>query len=251
MDPEPRPDWEMSELERRLIEAARRDRVPHDLGARIADGLGVQMTASAAIGSGTAPGASAVGAPLFAKAALWGVLSVALVVAVASWHEANSAEGARIADQQPRARARSPVAQPVVAATVTDTAGAVEPPAQAAPARAAEGAAALPTARSVAPDDAALHAEIALLDHARNALRGGENARALRLLEQHERRFARARLAPEAAALRIEALVQRGSHEQAGSMARQFVSAYPSHPLSAQVSKLAATPAARARLRAP
>jgi hypothetical protein len=242
MDPEPRPDWNMSELERRLLEAARRDRVPRELGARMADGLGVQMTASAAIGSG-----SAVGAPLFAKAALWGVLSVALVVGVASWHEANSAEGAGMAEQRTRASAPSRVAEPVVA----NATGAVDPTAQAAPARAGDAAAALPTARSIAPDDAALHAEIALLDHARNALREGGSARALRLLDQHERRFARARLAPEAAALRIEALVQRGSHEQAGSMARQFVSAYPSHPLSAQVSKLAATPAARARLLSP
>jgi hypothetical protein len=169
-----------------------------------------------------------------------------------------------MAEQRPRASAPSRVAEPTAAPAAAHATGAIHPPAQAAPARADDTAATSTAARTVAPDDAALHAEIALLDRARNALRAGESARALRLLDHHEQRFAHARLAPEAAALRIDALVQRGSHEQAGSMAQQFVSAYPSHPLSAQVSKLAATPTSgtapaprggasspRARLRAP
>lgn len=244
MDPESRPNWEMSELERRLLEAARRDRVPHEIGARMAEGLGVQMTASAAV-----PGASAAGsagfAPVFAKVSLWGVLSVALVAAVASWHEANSEKAVRKAEQRPPASAPSQVrvAEPAAAPAMADATSPVDLTAQAAPARAGDTAAALPAARTAAPsDDAALHAEIALLDRARSALREGASARALRLLDQHARRFARARLAPEAAALRIEALVQRGSHAQAGAMARQFMSAYPSHPLSSQISQLAATP---------
>jgi outer membrane protein assembly factor BamD (BamD/ComL family) len=96
-----------------------------------------------------------------------------------------------------------------------------------------------PRARATAPsDDAALLAEIALLDRARNALRERASARAVALLEQHARRFARGELAPEAAALRIEALVQRGSHAEAEALAQRFVRAYPNHPLSAQVSRL-------------
>jgi len=251
MDPVPQPDWEMSELERRLLEAARSDRVPDALGARMAEGLGVQNAAGAALQSAP-PAGSTLGAPLFAKVGLWGVLSVALVAAVASWHGAQSAPRARLAAQPPHASVPAGVARPALAVPAADATGAGAPAARAAAPRADGAAAALPPARTVPlPDDAALRAEIALLDRARQAMREGASARALRLLDQHTRRFAPARLAPEAAALRIEALVQRGSHEQAGAMSRQFVSAYPSHPLSAHVSQLTAAGALEARSEQP
>ena len=75
MDPKPQPHWEMSELERRLLEAARMDRVPRELGARMAQALGVQAGASSSVAPAASDAAGTAGAPLFAKAGLWGVLS--------------------------------------------------------------------------------------------------------------------------------------------------------------------------------
>ena len=234
MDPDPWADGEMSELERKLLEAARSDRVPDALGARMAERLGVQAAATAAT--------AGLGTSLFAKAGLWGVLSIggiALVGAIASWYATRSVEG--IAPALRRGAISVPHA-PERTAVPTD----VMPPRSAGVMPAVEVAAA--ARRDDGVDDAALRAEIALLDRARNALRDGASARALRLLDQHRARFAHAQLAPEAAALRIEALVQRGAYDQADSMSRQFMASHPTHPLAERVADLTAartTPRAR------
>jgi hypothetical protein len=89
-------------------------------------------------------------------------------------------------------------------------------------------------------DDAALRAEVALLGRARSALQRHASASALGLLEQHSRRFAHGTLAPEAAALRIEALVQQGHYQQASAESEQFVATYPTHPLRSHVAELVA-----------
>ena len=232
------PNGDMSELELRLLEAARADRIPPEFRMRMAEGLGVHAAGAAVHGALSAGGK--VGAPWFAKTGLWGVLSLSLVVAGASWYAARSAPGASREPHEPMSSARevapaggeiapdassatTPAKPEQTAAPATDTA----PPARV---RAAAGG-----------DDAALRAEVALLDRARQALHAGEAPLALRLLDQHSRRFARGMLEPEATALRIEALVQIGSYEQAGAMSQRFVSAYPSHPLREHVAKLTAT----------
>ncbi len=56
-----------------------------------------------------------------------------------------------------------------------------------------------------------LGAEVALIDAARQALDEGEVARALTLLQQHDRQFKTPRLAQEATLLRARALQQRAS----------------------------------------
>jgi hypothetical protein len=235
MDRASQPDGERTELERRMLEAARQDRVPEALGARMAEGLGVHV-AAAAVQGGLAAGAK-LGAPLFAKAGLWGVLSLALVAAVAGWRAAQPSPQPRRVAQAPRADAADDTRNAAAAAPPTPAAIADETGHAPVPRADEERTAAAPAAVF---DDTALRAEVALLDRARNALRAGASRRALRLLDQHGQRFARARLAPEAKALRIEALVKLGSHEQAGSMSQEFASAYPSHPLSEHVAKLTA-----------
>jgi hypothetical protein len=239
MDRASQPNGDMTELERRMLEAARSDRVPDALGARMAEGLGVQV-GTGALTSGLASGAK-LGAPLFAKAGLWGVLTLGLVAAVAGWRAAQPAP--RVA-RTPRASA--PTAVQPVAAQPSEPPAAVEAAGQGVPAGAHDELAA-PAAPAAIIDDAALRAEVALLDRARNALRDGASKRALRLLDQHGQRFTRARLAPEATALRIEALVKLGSHEQAGSMSQEFASTYPSHPLGDHVARLTARRAAPSR----
>jgi hypothetical protein len=166
---------------------------------------------------------------LFSKAGLWGFLSVALLAGAGAVYSARPAPRAEVA---PR----------VVPSTATDRLSA---PAQAAPrARMHPPEAALPVlrARVVTPaaprGEAALREEINVLDRAREALEQGSAQRALALLDQHRRRFAQGTLLPEAEAMRIEALVRSGETERAQRRSRQFLSAYPDHPLSERVGEL-------------
>ncbi len=230
MDPQPWSDGDLGELERRLLEAAKRDRVPDALGARMAQGLGVHVAGTTTAGASAAGG---LGAPLFAKVGLWGVLSLALVAAVAGWRGAQSG-----APSTRAAHAAREDAPPAAALPRSDrTTSAIDETAQ--PTAVAQSSAQPPPERPAAAfDDAALRAEIALLDRVRDALQRGASTRALRLLDRHHQRFAPAKLAPEAAALRIEALVQHGSHAQAITMSRHFTSTYPTHPLRDHVSSL-------------
>jgi hypothetical protein len=237
MDPRSQPPAELGALERRLLEAARHDSVPEALRARMAEGLGLHVAAttpSAAVGA-----ASKLGAPLFAKAGLWGALAV--VVGVMGWRAAQPAErdAAAVSPGGPNPIASpSPIATPIpIPIPIPTTVPSASTTALDRP------TVARPSARV---DDSALRAEVALLDQARFALREDQGARALRLLDQHRQRFAQGILAPEAAALRIEALVQQGSYARAEALSQRFASAYPSHPLRERVSALGSQGASRA-----
>jgi hypothetical protein len=233
MDPEQPPNTQLNDIEQRLLELAKHDRIPAALSARMADGLGVQFAGAAAHG-GLAAGGHA-GAPWFAKTGLWGVLSIALIGGVATWYARPAAPHAAHATQRVQ---RVSAAPPAVVSTVEPAPAVNEAvvEVQAAPAR--EPVAAPARARTAAGDDAALRAEVALLDRARTALHEHAGTQALRLLDQHQRRFAHGILVPEAEALRIEALVQLGAHAQAETMSQRFVTAYPQHPLSDHVAQL-------------
>ena len=255
MDPAAPADSSLHALEQRLLEAARHDHIPDALGARMAQGLGVQA-AGAALESGAhasshaSVSAGKLSAPLFAKPGLWGALALAGAIGVAGFQLSRPADGASHGTTAPRASS-APTAAVQVAATATASAKApevvradAEPRPEPVPAQptAAEAVRPAPTAaRPLArPDDSALHAEVTLLDRARNALRAGGSGLALRLLDQHRQRFAHPTLAPEAAALRIEALVQRGADQQADALSQRFAASYPTHPLRARVDALRA-----------
>jgi len=237
MDPEQPPNPEMNEIEQRLLDLAKQDRIPTALSSRMAEGLGVHF-AGAAVQSGLAAGGHA-GAPWFVKTGLWGVLSIALVGGVA-WYAVPSAPHASgVAPREHNVSATPRAANEAVAPALVATNAQVAEPVQPAPLR--EPVAARSPARSravVTTDDSALRAEVALLDRARAALHAHDGAQALRLLDQHKRRFTHGTLEPEAEALRIEALVQVGEHAQAETLSQRFVSAYPAHPLSDHVAEL-------------
>jgi hypothetical protein len=90
-------------------------------------------------------------------------------------------------------------------------------------------------ARDPAPD---LAAEIALLDRAREALAAGEPARALAVLERYDREMPAGRLAPEAAYVRIEALLAAGDRAGADAAGRRFLAANPTSPHAKRVRAL-------------
>jgi outer membrane protein assembly factor BamD (BamD/ComL family) len=77
-----------------------------------------------------------------------------------------------------------------------------------------------------------------LLRRARAAVRAGDPRGALAHLEQHARRFPASPLAPEAAAVRIEATCAVGDRQTARMLADQFARQWPDSPLSRRVSRL-------------
>jgi hypothetical protein len=215
--------WEPNELERKLLDAAKGDRIPPELGLRIASTL--------SISSATATSAVAHGGLLFSKSGLWGVLSVALLAGAGALYTTSVS---------PQVAATASATPSVAAVAVApDVQAPVMQPAAAIPIETALVAA--PVTATKRDASGALHAEISVLDRARQALEVDAPEQAYRLLDQHRRRFAQGTLIPEAEALRIEALVRLGDSERAQRMTQRFLTAYPAHPLCERVSALTAT----------
>jgi hypothetical protein len=220
-------DLERSELERRLLDAGRNEAVPPQLRAQMARAL-----------QGVAPAAAARAGVAWGASKL--VVPVALVgLAGRGWYAAQHARR-----PQPLA---AEVARPIPSQDSSATAVRRAQPAAADPARPARpvqsqnpafAAPAPQPSAAEAPDG--LGAENALLDRARAALREHEDARAVAILSEYQRQFARGALRPEADALQIEALLQRGASGQARQLARRFIAEHPAHPLSDRVQRLLA-----------
>ena len=93
------------------------------------------------------------------------------------------------------------------------------------------------------PDDDlanALAQEAALLRRARAQLRDGDATAALRVLDEHTRRFADGALVEEALVLRIDARCAAGQSERARADADTFLRRHPSSPLAARVRRACA-----------
>lgn len=219
-----------------------------------------------AAGSGSSFGAATslagkAGSLLFSKTGLWGSLTVAALAIGSGLGTLHSgAREASIRAPQAAAASSEVAAAEVAAAPARANSESVAPatpaeapsagidssPRAAQPTHATSGAVAdgssrkvrTPMLRDAPGTHASLRAELQLLDRVREALRTGANERALALLEEHDRRFERAALGPEADALRIEALIRRGDTERAGRLSQRFLRAHPDHPLAHQVAHL-------------
>lgn len=77
--------------------------------------------------------------------------------------------------------------------------------------------------------------EVAVLDSAREALDSSDPARALQVLEKHDKQFAAGVLSLEAKLLRIEVTLARGDRAGAIRLANEFLAA---HPRSAHTSRV-------------
>ena len=86
-----------------------------------------------------------------------------------------------------------------------------------------------PTARATASPSASssLSLERGVLDDARSALSSGDAARALRLSDEHLRRFPKAQLGEEREALAIQSLVALGRYDEARARAARFRATSP------------------------
>jgi hypothetical protein len=150
----------------------------------------------------------------------------------------------------PREAPRIPAAAPsigdhVEAALSRPVVRAPSHPAEYTPSHPAEYAPSHPEAPGEPLEDA-LATEVRLIDGARAAIDGGDPARALALLDDHDRRFPTGSLAPEAAALRVEALCASGRTTESESAVRRFEARYPGSPLERRFASTCARAAAAA-----
>jgi hypothetical protein len=86
-----------------------------------------------------------------------------------------------------------------------------------------------------------LAAEVASLDEARRALAARDPARALLSLDAYDHRFEQRRLGPEAAVLRIEALIAEGRFSQARRLGEQLLATEPDGAYAQRVRSLLST----------
>jgi len=82
------------------------------------------------------------------------------------------------------------------------------------------------------PREDSLAAEVRLLGDAEVAIASGDGSRALERLAEHDRLFPGGALAPEASALRVDALCAAGRTEDAAVEATRFEERYPGSPLA-------------------
>jgi hypothetical protein len=206
-----------SDLEQRLLSAAAAEEPSPELTRRMARGLGIAAGAGVTAASAGSAAASATGSGLLWPMISAGMAAVAVAGAVIGWsgthHRVPAAPAAQTAPAQP------PVAAPPAAAV------------------------ALPAPRphrhhaTPAPAAGDLQAEIALLDAARAAASGGDDARALALLRRYDASFPAGTFRPESAALQIEALAHLGQIARARALGRAFLAAHPDSPLVGRVKR--------------
>jgi hypothetical protein len=223
-----------TDFERRVLESALQKKPSSASSARMAKALGVT---AATIGSATAAttlaaGATATKGVAAAGATAWpwvtlGVIGLAVAGAVV---------GTRTGHE-----ARPPQTVPSVMAPVMQAPEPVAP---------TEPAVAEPSPRATTPTQRAhtttatseLRDQVALLDSAREAVSAGAGRRALEILRRYQDRYPTGSFRPEAAAMKIEALLKLGREAEAHALAAQFVAEHRGSLLSRRVAEIAGLP---------
>lgn len=239
----------MSEDFQRLLDGSLDARVRQVLGAGLDDGPSPERVRSAAAALGLSAGAATLAqASASAGAAAAGKPAMALIVL--KWLGIGALLGGVTATASIATLSRpgEKVAARSVAPVVRSTPGpakhapaarpAIAPEPDAAPAQArtlavtgpAPSGAAAPQASvasfAAAPADT-LRDEIALLDQARRALRGGNAQAALAVLDRYRSAASKHALGTEALLLRVQALVQAGRATEASALGRGYIARHP------------------------
>ena len=198
-DPKRLVEEDGTDLERLLLDAARREKPKSSLVPRMLAGLGLGVGL-------TQTAAPLAAAPVVAKVGVGVWVSVGMIAAA----------GAGFVGARTLAKAPPPAPAPIAAPAVTPH----ETP-------------------TIAVSDAKLRDEIRLLDRARAALRMRQSQQALQELRHYFEGHPHGTLEPEAAVLRIEALRENGERDKAAVMSREFLARHPDGPLADRVRRLA------------
>ena len=231
-------ETDATDFERRVLEAALQQKPSKASTARMAAALGVSATAigtattakALAAGAAASKGTAAAGASV-----LWPWVSAGVAVLVV---------GGVVVGTRSGEPTRVPHAAPPAVTAPKDPVPARQlpapPPAPAdtpAPSPAAATAAA-PRARAVAAAGD-LGDQVALIDSARAAVSGGAGARALEILRRYQERYPAGSFRPEAAAIKIEALMKLGRESEARALAERFVAEHRGSLLARRVAEVA------------
>lgn len=220
-----------------------------DGGASAAKAAGTAKSAAAAKGAAVAKGASAAAAGGIVKSALIGAGSAVALIATYSVVTPSTPDpappvAASVAPIQetPRSVPSSTLPLPAASATATTSASAATsaapaPKVAADPRPVASGAAsaASATADPEVSRETLLREESRMVGEARDALRRGDAAGALVMLDKIVSRFPGGMLVQEREALAIEALARSGRCDEAKQRAYVFVDRWPASPFTARV----------------
>jgi hypothetical protein len=228
MDPE-RLINESTDFERELLRAGRSDAMSAESRRVILGALGVG-------GSLVAAGTIAAGVKASSGKGLLtalGITGAGAIGAVGVWAGLTLTEPAQVPipklqpSPEPRALVIETKPAPVTPPVEVVTPDSREPPSKDAPA---------PRAPSTVSDPLSL--ELSAIESARSALARRDYARALRLLDEHRKRFPKARLMAEATVLRIEALAASGEKQAAARIGKAFLARDPNGPYARRVRSL-------------
>jgi hypothetical protein len=243
-----------SAFEQMLLRAGRTE-APAGAKQRALSTVAAGLALSSLPAGGAAAGQTAAAAKAGVLATLkWlglvGAIAVGTVATAVGVHRAHrssisDAEATRIAANAPSRPLGAPAPATDVPTTIAATPAAGESVAVEATRAPSPAAAQRVIARSVprsaesnASPASALPAELAMLDHARSATSAGETNRALSILDAYAARFPRGAMAPEAAVLRVEALVKAGDRSGAARFANAFLASAPHSPYAARIQSL-------------
>jgi hypothetical protein len=236
--PERLRDSGATDLERRLLHAASREQPSRALSERMAGAIGIAIpTPGSALGEATKLGTQAVAKTTAASGSLGLWVSGALVAAVVAGAFVVTGPKTPPTVSGPAApsstQGSAPLPSPVSAPLAADL------PPKAADGAGPSGAASSQTQRARGPGSSDIAEQIALIDAARIALAGGSAERALTGMRQYQTRYPNGAFRPEAAAIKIEALVKLGRAAEARALAERFLVSHGPSPLADRVARLA------------
>jgi len=234
-------DGEATSFERRVLEDALQRRPSAELTRRMAQAIGVDV-----VGAPPAPPvarSTSTAAPAAASAphALWPWISAAVVaLSVTGVVIGTRARGGKASQSSPAAAGRfevpadSPRAPSIPAVPPGRDSPSVGNEARPSPVGRLAGRS------SAGPSE--LRGEIELLDGARAALAASSPDRALENVRRYERRYPTGTFAPEAIAVKVEALMRLGRAEEARRLAARFVAEHRGDLLADRIAALAGLP---------
>ena len=230
-------ETDATDFERRVLEAAVRQKPSPASTARMAAALGVTATA---IGTATAANALAAGAAVSkataaGASAVWPWVSAGVIGLVV----AGAVVGTRVGRPAREPHAARPAVTPPAApapATPEPMAPALAPAVT--PALAPGAIAQSQRARAV-PTAGDLGDQVALIDSARAAVSTRDGRRALEILRRYQERYPAGSFRPEAAAIKIEALMKLGREAEARPLAERFVAEHRGSLLARRVAEVA------------
>jgi hypothetical protein len=222
-----------TDFERRILEAAAGKGPSPETSARMARALGVTATGIGAVAVATklaSDAAVAKATTVAGTTVLWpwvsaGVLGLVIasaVVGTRAWQAAPTE-----ARPAPTSAAAPAVAEPSASAPPAST---FDQPPPVGPS--------VTSASNRAATTRDLREQIALIDAARAALSSGSGRRALEILRRYQDGYPAGSFRPEAAVLKVEALVKLGREGEARALAERFVAEHRGSLLAERVAKL-------------